>query len=247
MPPGKLETSGKVTIITGSSRGIGRQLALDCALAGNPVIVNYVSSKAAADQIVQAIADAGGGAFAVRADVSDGTQVDHLIAAAIEKIGKLDCVINNAGVGNRIEQSRLDHGNGRFEAGSALLYDRIKVPPQLQSRAPLLRAQRRCRPRYERRRGTYCAWDGSRHPLQASRCRRPNLSDSPGRLQTTGSAFARAPIDGSQDRTDGNASRGHRAVFARAARGGPEHRPCARSSTSRRQQPWRRRRPRMTP
>lgn len=100
--------SGKVTIITGSSRGIGRQLALDCALAGNPVIVNYVSSKAAADQIVQTIADAGGRAFAVRADVSDGAQADHLIAAAIEMFGKLDCVINNAGVGNRIELSQLD-------------------------------------------------------------------------------------------------------------------------------------------
>ncbi|MDF0519096.1 SDR family oxidoreductase [Bradyrhizobium yuanmingense] len=100
--------SGKVTIITGSSRGIGRQLALDCALAGNPVIVNYVSSKAAADQIVQTIADAGGRAFAVRADVSDGVQADHLIAAAIEKFGKLDCVINNAGVGNRIGLSQLD-------------------------------------------------------------------------------------------------------------------------------------------
>jgi 3-oxoacyl-[acyl-carrier protein] reductase len=67
--------SGMVTLITGSSRGIGRQLALDCARAGHPVVVNYVSGKAAAEQIVQTIVDSGGQALAVEADVSDTPQI----------------------------------------------------------------------------------------------------------------------------------------------------------------------------
>lgn len=124
--------SGMVTLITGSSRGIGRQLALDCALAGNPVVVNYVNSKATADQIVQTISDSGGLALAVRADVSDAPQVEALVATAVQKFGKLDCVINNAGVGNRIELSKLDgpafEATLRTNLTSAFLVSQAAVP-----------------------------------------------------------------------------------------------------------------------
>ena len=100
--------SGMVTVITGSSRGIGKQLAIDCARAGNPVVLNYVSGKAAAELTVETIAGFGGTAIAVPADVRDGRQAERLISAAVDRFGRLDCIINNAGVGARVDLSKLN-------------------------------------------------------------------------------------------------------------------------------------------
>src|SRR6202007_1522514 len=69
---GAFDVSGKVTIITGASRGIGRQLALDCAREGHPVVVNFVSAQEAADEVVRTIVDAGGQALAVEGGVRGG-------------------------------------------------------------------------------------------------------------------------------------------------------------------------------
>jgi 3-oxoacyl-[acyl-carrier protein] reductase len=100
--------SGKVTIITGASRGIGRQLALDCARDGNPVVVNFVRAQGAADEVVRTIVDAGGQALAVKADVSDGEQAGRLVATTVDQFGGLDCVVNNAGVAEKIPLEQLD-------------------------------------------------------------------------------------------------------------------------------------------
>jgi 3-oxoacyl-[acyl-carrier protein] reductase len=97
-----------VTIITGASRGIGRQLALDCARDGNPVVVNFVRAQGAADEVVRTIVDAGGQALAVKADVSDGEQAGRLVATTVDQFGGLDCVVNNAGVAEKIPLEQLD-------------------------------------------------------------------------------------------------------------------------------------------
>ncbi|HEY9738811.1 MAG TPA: 3-oxoacyl-[acyl-carrier-protein] reductase [Trichocoleus sp.] len=89
---------GQVAIVTGASRGIGRAVALTLAAEGASVVVNYASSSGAADELVAQIAEQGGSAIAVQADVSKADQVDAMVSAAIEKWGRVDILVNNAGI-----------------------------------------------------------------------------------------------------------------------------------------------------
>ena len=88
---------GKIAIVTGASRGIGRAIAEMLAAEGATVVVNYQSNAEAAEAVVSAITAAGGRALAVRADVSDTTAAEGLIKAAIDAFGHIDIVVNNAG------------------------------------------------------------------------------------------------------------------------------------------------------
>src|SRR5579863_8948262 len=92
------ELSGKVAIVTGASKGIGARIALRLGAEGAAVVVNYASSKSGADQIVAAILKDGGKAIAVQADVSKREDVKRLFAAAQDAFGRLDVLVNNAGV-----------------------------------------------------------------------------------------------------------------------------------------------------
>ncbi|NEP10621.1 MAG: 3-oxoacyl-[acyl-carrier-protein] reductase [Symploca sp. SIO2C1] len=88
----------KVAIVTGASRGIGRAIALALAGEGASVVVNYARSSEAAEQVVAAITEAGGDALALQADVSQEEQVDTLLKSTIEKYGRVDVLVNNAGI-----------------------------------------------------------------------------------------------------------------------------------------------------
>lgn len=90
--------AGQVAIVTGASRGIGRAIALALSAEGAKVAVNYASSSGAADAVVAEIADGGGEAIALQADVSKADQVDALFAAVMEKWGRVDVLVNNAGI-----------------------------------------------------------------------------------------------------------------------------------------------------
>ena len=90
--------AGQIALVTGASRGIGRAIALQLAEAGAEVVVNYASSAEAAEQVVSAITAAGGSAYALKADVSQEDQVEQLMAAVLEKSGRIDVLINNAGI-----------------------------------------------------------------------------------------------------------------------------------------------------
>ncbi len=89
---------GKVAIVTGGSRGIGRATALALAVQGANVVVNYASSSTAADQVVAEITEAGGSAIALQADVSKTDQVDALFDKVMETWGRIDVLVNNAGI-----------------------------------------------------------------------------------------------------------------------------------------------------
>ncbi|MGD1951451.1 MAG: 3-oxoacyl-[acyl-carrier-protein] reductase [Leptolyngbyaceae cyanobacterium] len=88
----------QVAIITGSSRGIGKAAALTLAAEGASVVVNYARSSTAADEVVAEITNAGGSAIALQADVSKEEQVDALIKGTTEKFGRIDVLVNNAGI-----------------------------------------------------------------------------------------------------------------------------------------------------
>ena len=92
----KLE--GKVAVVTGASRGIGAGIARYLAAEGAAVVVNYASSKAGADQVAAEITAGGGKAVAVQGDVAKADDVKRLFGEAIRAFGKLDVLVNNAGV-----------------------------------------------------------------------------------------------------------------------------------------------------
>ena len=89
---------GKVAIVTGASRGIGRAIALRLSRDGAAVVVNYAGNAAMAGEVVAEIEKAGGRALAVQADVSKVADVQRLFDQAIGHFGKLDILINNAGI-----------------------------------------------------------------------------------------------------------------------------------------------------
>jgi 3-oxoacyl-[acyl-carrier protein] reductase len=87
-----------VALVTGASRGIGRAIALDLAKNGASVAVNYAGSEAKANEVVDEIKANGGNAFAIKADVSNGDEVQQMIKEVISQFGKLDILVNNAGI-----------------------------------------------------------------------------------------------------------------------------------------------------
>ena len=89
---------GKVAVVTGASKGIGADIAKGLAKEGASVVVNYASSKEGADRVVAEITSNGGKAIAVQGDVSKASDVKRLFSETKKSFGKLDVLVNNAGV-----------------------------------------------------------------------------------------------------------------------------------------------------
>ena len=88
----------KVVVVTGASRGIGKEIALKYAENGYNVAINYVSDKTNVEELEKEFKDKGAEALIVKADVSKSEQVQEFIKAVIEKYGKIDVLVNNAGI-----------------------------------------------------------------------------------------------------------------------------------------------------
>ncbi len=95
---GLFDLSGRVAVVTGASRGIGEALAKGLAAQGATVVVNYQSAADRAAKVVAAIEAAGGHAMAIKADVSVEADADRLIAETVAAYGRVDILINNAGI-----------------------------------------------------------------------------------------------------------------------------------------------------
>ncbi len=93
-----MQFEGKVAIVTGASRGIGRAIALHLGGAGAQVVVNYRSSAEGAEEVVSALKDAGGEAHSFQADVGEMAQAQALVKHAIDRYGDLHILANNAGI-----------------------------------------------------------------------------------------------------------------------------------------------------
>ena len=93
-----MNLTGKVTLVTGASRGIGRQIALTLAGYGATVIVNYNGSAAKAEEVVNEITANGGMAESMQCSVSDFEKSKEMIDGIVKKYGRLDILVNNAGI-----------------------------------------------------------------------------------------------------------------------------------------------------
>jgi 3-oxoacyl-[acyl-carrier protein] reductase len=112
---GKL--AGKVAVVTGASKGIGAAIAKALAAEGAAVVVNYSASQAAADKVVQDISLQGGRAAAVQANVAKKADIDRLFAETIQRFGRIDVLVNNAGIYefSPIEEITEEHFHRQFD------------------------------------------------------------------------------------------------------------------------------------
>jgi enoyl-[acyl-carrier protein] reductase III len=120
-----IDLSGRVALVTGGSRGIGRACALRLAEAGADVVVNFVSSQQAAMEVAEQINDLGRQAFVVKADVSEQDDVQSLMDFVAEQVGQLDILVSNAATGGFRPLLNSTERNFRATFGTnvlALLY-----------------------------------------------------------------------------------------------------------------------------
>jgi 3-oxoacyl-[acyl-carrier protein] reductase len=113
--PKKLE--GKVAIVTGASKGIGASIAEQLAEEGASVVVNYSASKEGATRVVESIQRKGGKAVAIQANIATPKDIDHLFSETNKAFGKLDILINNAGIYEfaPLEQITVEHFQKHFD------------------------------------------------------------------------------------------------------------------------------------
>jgi 3-oxoacyl-[acyl-carrier protein] reductase len=108
--------SGKVAIVTGASKGIGAGIAKELAAEGAAVVVNYASSKNAADEVVGGIKRNGGKAIALQADMARKSEIERLFSEAMRAFGRIDILVNNAGIYEfaPLEQITEEHFHKHF-------------------------------------------------------------------------------------------------------------------------------------
>jgi len=124
-----VKLKGKIALVTGSSRGVGKAVAIGYAQEGAKVVVNYTSNEKAAKEVVEAIEKIGSQAIAVKADVAKKADAEQLVQAGIDKFGGLDILVNNAGFGRpammlKMEEDQWDsvvdiHLKGAFLCAQA--------------------------------------------------------------------------------------------------------------------------------
>jgi 3-oxoacyl-[acyl-carrier protein] reductase len=114
------DLAGRVAIVTGSARNIGRAIAIELARAGAAVTINARTSKAEADAVADEIRRSGGRAEVALADVADPEAAAALVAAASRAFGRVDVLVNNAAVRREVDFEALDFGEWRHIVGTIL-------------------------------------------------------------------------------------------------------------------------------
>jgi 3-oxoacyl-[acyl-carrier protein] reductase len=114
------EFAGRVAIVTGAGRNIGRAIALELAAGGAAVVVNARSNQKEADNVVREIEAAGGQALAGIADVVDPAAVQKMVAAAVQRFGRIDFLINNAAIRREKPLEQMDLADFREVTGVIL-------------------------------------------------------------------------------------------------------------------------------
>lgn len=107
--------SKKSALVTGASRGIGRGIAIELAKAGYRVAINYAGNAEAANEALGLVKAAGGDGFVVQGDVAVADDRARLLSETLKQFGRLDLLVNNAGVGPKVRADLLDAGEESFD------------------------------------------------------------------------------------------------------------------------------------
>ena len=118
-------SSQRVAIVTGSSRGIGRGIALSLAERGWDIVINYHSNAAAAEEVRLAVQGLGADALLVQADLANLADLNHMVDTALERYGRIDLLVNNAGVGPR---QRVDLLSTTVESYDEVMATNLRGP-----------------------------------------------------------------------------------------------------------------------
>jgi NAD(P)-dependent dehydrogenase (short-subunit alcohol dehydrogenase family) len=108
-------TERPVSLVTGAGRGIGRGIAVELAKLGHAVVINYAGNAAAAEECLQLVRSAGGDGVPVRADVSAAEERAHLVRELLDVYGRIDLLVNNAGVAPSVRADLLEAGEESFD------------------------------------------------------------------------------------------------------------------------------------
>jgi 3-oxoacyl-[acyl-carrier protein] reductase len=108
-------SSKPVSLVTGAGRGIGRGIALELAKLEHIVIINYAGNAAAADECLRLVRESGGDGITVRADISSATDRELLVRSAISNYGRIDLLVNNAGVAPQVRADLLEASEESFD------------------------------------------------------------------------------------------------------------------------------------
>ena len=128
-------------LVTGASRGIGRGVAIELARTGARVAINYAGNREAADEALALVRQAGGDGFIVQADVSVAADRERLLSETLSKFGRIDLLVNNAGVAPKARADLLEAGEESFDRLFAInlkgpYFLSQKVALQMQAQAP---------------------------------------------------------------------------------------------------------------
>ena len=104
-----------ISLITGAGRGIGRGLAIELAKLGHSIVINYAGNATAADECLQLVREAGGEGITVRADISIAEDRTKLVQETLTKFGRIDLLVNNAGVAPSVRADILEAGEESFD------------------------------------------------------------------------------------------------------------------------------------
>ncbi|MFD0616640.1 3-oxoacyl-[acyl-carrier-protein] reductase [Paenibacillus sp. GCM10027629] len=120
---------GKVAVVTGASRGIGRAIAMELAQAGADVVVNYAGSQGAAEEVVEVITALGRKAIAVQANVGKSDEAEALVKQTLEVFGHVDILVNNAGItrDNLIMRMKEDEFDAVIETNLKGVFNCVKA------------------------------------------------------------------------------------------------------------------------
>jgi len=109
------QTGRPISLVTGAGRGIGRGIAVELAKLGHAVAINYAGNDSAANECLQLVREAGGDGIVVRADISVGEDRARLVSNVVETYGRIDFLVNNAGVAPNIRADLLEAGEESFD------------------------------------------------------------------------------------------------------------------------------------
>ena len=107
--------ASRTALVTGASRGIGRGIALELARAGGRVAINYAGNTEAAAESLAAVRAAGGDGFTVQGDVAVAGDRERMVAETVERFGRIDLLVNNAGVAPKVRADLLEAGEESFD------------------------------------------------------------------------------------------------------------------------------------